>query len=54
MKFALLEMKITLAKILKSFDVLPGKNFTEDLVLSEGVTRKPKYGIDVIFKKREI
>lgn len=53
MRFALLEIKLTLVKILKKFDVLPGKNFSSELEIKEGVTRRPRNGISVMFRKRE-
>lgn len=53
MKFALIEMKIALVKMLLKFEIIPGKNTPEKLDFVEGIVRQPKNGINVIFKKRE-
>ena len=54
MKFALLEIKLTLAKILKIYDIIPGEKFEKNLGVTGGLfsVRRPKKPIQVIFKKR--
>jgi hypothetical protein len=55
MQFALLEIKLTLIKILKSYDVLPAFDVKNSLEVSEssiGEVRKFKHGITCIFKRR--
>jgi hypothetical protein len=52
MKFALIELKIGLVKLLLKFEILPGKNTSSKLEYSEGTVRVPKNGINVILKKR--
>lgn len=52
MKFAIFEIKIALVKILMKFEILPGKRLSDQLELAEGATRRPKYGVDVILRKR--
>lgn len=57
MKFAILEIKIALVKIIMNFEILPAiKNaMPQDLEFTEGfITRKPKNGVFVCFKKRTI
>ena len=51
MKFALLEAKVALVKILKNFKIYSTKNTS--LTYVEGVVRSPKNGIRVILKKRD-
>lgn len=53
----MLEIKLTLANILRNFDILPGKlNEKADLNIRDGLftIRKPRNGISAIFKKRDI
>ena len=50
MKFALLEAKVALCKILKSFNILPTEN--TNLQYIEGVVRSPKNGVKILLKKR--
>lgn len=52
MKFALLEVKLTLVKILSKFIVEPSLNTPDELFFAENVVRRPKHGIPVIFTKR--
>ena len=52
MKFALIELKIALVKLLKNFEVHPGPNTPNKLEYDEGSVRVPKDGINAIFKKR--
>lgn len=53
MKFAVLEMKLVLAKVLLNFDVRSSKNTCSSLTYIEGTERKPKENINVIIQKRE-
>lgn len=52
MRFALIEVKITLAKILRQYDILASENTPTVLEFSEGVVRRPKHGIPILIKKR--
>ncbi len=54
MKFALLELKIGLAKILNNFEIKPSDSFPEQLEFQEGIVRTPKDGVNVLFKKRDV
>jgi hypothetical protein len=51
MRFALLEIKLTLIKLLKNYDVY-SKNKNEKIEYSEIAVRRPKYGVKCLFKKR--
>lgn len=53
MKFAILEVKIALVRILMNFEILAGPNTPKQLDFVEGVVRKPKDGVNVIIKKRQ-
>lgn len=55
MKFALMEIKLTLAKILAKYDVFPALPNPQKLVTREGTftIRRPKQGVQVIFKRRQ-
>lgn len=50
----MLEMKLTLAKILRNFDILAPENGLAELVIKEGALRRPKYGIHVVLRKRQV
>ena len=53
MKFALLEIKLALTKLLMKYDVLPSPKIPKKLTFEEGTAiRRAKDGIPVIFKKR--
>ena len=52
MRFAQLEIKLTLIKLLKNYDVY-SKNINEKLEYTEIAARRPKHGIKCFFKKRE-
>nr|UOU03272.1 cytochrome P450 3045C2 [Brachionus rubens] len=52
MKFAFLEIKISLCKLIYNFEILPLKNMSEDLQLFEAFVRRPKYDVKVNLKKR--
>ena len=51
MKFALIEMKIALVNILRTYEIHPSKNTPKSLRTIEGIVRQPRDGIPVIFKK---
>jgi hypothetical protein len=50
MKFALLEAKVALVKILKNFKIYSTENTS--LAYVEGVVRSPKNGVKILIKKR--
>ncbi len=51
MKFAIIELKIALTKLVLNFEFhLQDENST--IEIREGVVRQPKNGINVILKKR--
>lgn len=52
MRFALLEMKLILAKILLKYDVRPTANTCSSLTYTEGTVRRPKNKIVVKLQKR--
>jgi hypothetical protein len=52
MKFALIEMKLALVKLLLNFEILPTPGGSEKLEFIEGIVRGPKNGVNVILKKR--
>ncbi|CAF0926627.1 unnamed protein product [Brachionus calyciflorus] len=54
MKFALIELKIALCKLILNFEILPSKKFPERLELIETIVRRPKNGYNVILKKRNL
>ncbi len=54
MRFALLEVKLTLVKVLRKFNVIPSANTPNKLSFVEGVVRRPKNGISVTFNNRII
>jgi cytochrome P450 len=54
MKFALIELKIALVKLIMNFEILPSDNIPNELELIEGIIRKPKNGVVVRLKKRNI
>jgi hypothetical protein len=53
MRFAILEMKLTLAKVLSKFDVVASKNTLEKLIFTEGTVRRPENGIKIMIQKRD-
>ncbi len=54
MKFALIELKMSLVKLLLNYEIKPqSDNFPSELEYREGVVRIPKNGVHVVFKKRE-
>ena len=52
MRFAMVEIKLTLAKILSKYDVLPSIHTPYELVFAEGIVRRARDGIPVLIKKR--
>lgn len=52
MRYALMEMKMALAKVLLKFDVLPTENTPTNLTYIEGTVRRPKNIIPIKLKKR--
>lgn len=52
MKFALIELKLALIKILKTYEMLPTPDTPDKLDYAEGFVRSAKQKISVIFKKR--
>nr|UOU03273.1 cytochrome P450 3045C1-1 [Brachionus rubens] len=52
MKFALIELKIALCKLLLNFEIFPSNNFVNKLEFIETVVRRPKNGVKVLLKKR--
>ena len=50
----MLEVKLTLAKLLKKYDILAPPGGLAEIKVREGAAiRRPKNGIHVVFKKRE-
>ena len=54
MKFALVEMKLALVKLLLNFEVHPSKNMPTNIEIIEGIVRAPKDGIKIILKRRDL
>nr|QVK45584.1 cytochrome P450 [Brachionus paranguensis] len=52
MKFALIELKIALVKLIMSYEILPAANKFKELEFEEGVVRFPKNGVKIFLKKR--
>lgn len=52
MRFALLELKLTLAKLLLIYDVVATENTEKHMQYEEGIVRRPKNGVKVLFRKR--
>ncbi|CAF0750430.1 unnamed protein product [Brachionus calyciflorus] len=52
MKFALIELKIALIKLILNFEILPSPNGEKEIEFEEGVVRYPKNGVKVLLKKR--
>ncbi len=53
MRFALVEIKIALVKILRKFEIHTCDKTIKTLDFNDGVTRSSKHPITVVFKKRE-
>ena len=54
MRFALLELKLTLIKLLLRYDVIATENTEKLIEFEEGIVRRPKNGVKVLFRKRAI
>jgi len=54
MRFAVLEMKLCLTKILKKYDVFSTANTPKELKFIEGTVRRPINKIPIVLKKRSI
>ena len=54
MKFALLELKLALVKLITNYEIRATKNTPKHLTFNEGIVRTPREDINVSFKKREI
>jgi cytochrome P450 len=52
MRFALLEIKLTLIKLLKNYDIVTLRK-DEKLIIKEQGVRRPAKGINCVFKRRE-
>ena len=53
MRFALMELKITLANILHNYTILPGENIEQGMKRQETVTLSPE-AVYIRIKKRSI
>jgi cytochrome P450 len=52
MKFAMVEMKLALVKLLHKYEIHPSPETPDKIVFTEGAVRTPKYGIPIKLKKR--
>ena len=52
MKFAMIEVKLALIKILQKFEIQKSENTPVELEFIEGIVRLPSQPIKVIFKER--
>ena len=52
MRFALLEIKLTLAKLLKNYTFSTKRNLNEKLEIAEFVVRRPKHGVSCTLHRR--
>jgi hypothetical protein len=53
MKFALVELKVALTKIISQYEIFPTERTPMKLEFDEGtIVRLPKNGVNVSFKKR--
>ena len=54
MKFAYMEVKMALVKLLTTFEILPSPHTPHFLEFSEGIVRTPKNNqINIMLKKRD-
>ena len=53
MKFALIELKIALVKLIANFEFLPTDKSISQFEIEEGAVRFPKNGVNVLLKKRD-
>ena len=54
MKFAILELKIALIKLINEYEIEATENTPDELDFTEGVVRVPKGGVNVLVRKRVI
>lgn len=54
MKFALIEIKAVLCKLLLSYEFLPTNDFQGDIELVEVLVRRPKNGLKILLKRRQV
>jgi hypothetical protein len=54
MKFAMVEMKLALVKLLQRYEIHPSENTPLKLETVEGIVRAPKNGVNILFKKRDL
>lgn len=57
MRFAMLEIKLTLADILRNFDIEPANSsYSNEIDIQDGLftIRKPRGGVCALFKPREL
>lgn len=52
MKFALVEMKLAIVKLLLKYEIHPTENTPKKLEIVETIVRTPKNGVKVLFRKR--
>lgn len=53
MKFALVELKLIIVKLLRDYDIRPTENTRTKLTFKEGTERRPVEDIRVMIQKRE-
>ena len=54
MKFALLEIKMAIIKILQKFEIFACENTPDVLEFVEGVVRSPRQPVKVVFNERKV
>jgi len=52
MRFAQLEVKLMMIKLLRKYDVLATSSTPEKMVYAEGIVRRPKFGVSAVFRPR--
>ena len=52
MKFALVEMKLALVKLLLNFEIHPSKDMPQHVKSIEGIVTTPEHGVKIVLKKR--
>ena len=52
MRFALLEIKVTLIKLLRKYTMHESENTPKNLKFFEGIVRRPLNGVPIMLKKR--
>ena len=53
MKFALIELKMALVKLLLNYEIIADGELPQSIEFKEAVVRVPKHEINVLFKKRQ-